>query len=159
MSERQRKFSDDTDEPAIATDLDALIGYNLKRAYMIVQSDFRAALGTDGLAPRVFSVLSLVVQTPNITQSELARTLGIERSGLVAIVDDLEERGYVSRAAVPGDRRVQALIARPLGRRAYTDAVRKVRAHEKRLLSALSESEKQSLLDLLMKIRQLEVLD
>mgnify|MGYP001602657296 CR=1 FL=1 len=71
-------------------DLDDLVGYNLKRAYVIVQSDFRAALGRDGLSPRVFSALSLVVQFPNITQSELARMLGIERSGLVAIVDDLK---------------------------------------------------------------------
>ena len=97
MTARQRKTKETAEVMPETADLESLIGYNLKRAYMIVQNDFRSTLGNDGMAARVFSALSLAVQTPNITQSELARTLGIDRSGLVAIVDELEERGYVSR--------------------------------------------------------------
>ncbi len=138
------------------SDLEELIGYNLKRAYVIVQADFRASLGKDGLAPRVFSALSLVVQFPHTTQSALARMLDIERSGLVAIVDELEERGYLARTAVPGDRRVQALVPTTAGRHAYADIIAKVHAHEERLFSGMTRSERQSLLDLLKKFRDLE---
>ncbi len=138
------------------SDLEELIGYNLKRAYVIVQADFRAALGKDGLAPRVFSALSLVVQFPNTTQSELARMLDIERSGLVAIVDELERRSYLARTAVPGDRRVQALVPTSVGLHAYAEIIAKVRAHERRLFSGMTMSERQSLLDLLRKFRELE---
>ncbi len=141
---------------ARTSDLEGLIGYNLKRAYVIVQADFRAALGRDGLAPRVFSALSLVVQFPNTTQSELARMLDIERSGLVAIVDELERRSYLARTAVPGDRRVQALVPTSAGRHAYAEIIAKVRAHERRLFSGMTMSERQSLLDLLRKFRELE---
>jgi DNA-binding MarR family transcriptional regulator len=137
-------------------DLEGFVGYNLKRAYVIVDTDFRRALGEDGLAPRVFSALSLIVHTPGITQSDLARTLGIERSGLVAITDDLEARGFVLRKPVPGDRRVQALAPTKAGKVAYDEALAAVRAHEARLLADMTPAEIETLIGLLRKIRQID---
>lgn len=147
----------DHDYEIMTSDLEDLIGYNLKRAYVIVQADFRDALGKDGLSARVFSALSLTVKFPNITQSELARMMGIERSGLVAIVDELEGRGFLQRAPVPGDRRVQALVPTDDGRQAYSKAIEIVRAHEDRLFEGLTVDEKTTLLILLKKIRQEEL--
>ena len=134
-------------------DLEGLVGYNLKRAYVILSTDFRRALGEDGFAPRVFSALSLIVEFPDITQSDLARKLGIERSGLVAIIDELESRGFVLRQPVPGDRRVQALSPTEAGKAAYFSAREVVLAHEKELLSHLSPEEIEILIGLLQKIR------
>ena len=150
MAKRAIETDDETD----TSDLDDLIGYNLKRAYVLVRTDFRDAIGKDGLSARVFSALSLAVKFPNITQSELARMMGIERSGLVAIVDELEERGYLLRAQVPGDRRVQALVPTDAGRRAYAGAIEIVRDHEDRLFSDLTREDKATLLALLKKIRR-----
>lgn len=152
MAERPAKLVPDGAEEA--TDLEGLIGYNLRRADVVVRTHFTASLGADALSTRVFTALSLVVQTPKITQSVLARVMGIERSGLVAIVDDLEARGFVQRAPVPGDRRVQALVPTDAGRRAYGTALQTVRDHEDRLFSGMSEAEKQSLLQLLKKVRR-----
>lgn len=148
------KRAPDHDYELEASDLEDLVGYNLKRAYIVIQTDFRAALGKDGLSARVFAALSLAVKFPNITQSELARMMGIERSGLVAIVDELEERGYLRRAAVPGDRRVQALVPTDVGQRAYADAISVVRAHENALLADMTADERTTLLALLRKIRK-----
>jgi DNA-binding MarR family transcriptional regulator len=142
--------------PAQVSDLEDLVGYNLKRAYLTVSADFKRALGEDGFAPRVFSALSLTVQFPNITQSELARMLGIERSGLVAIVDELENRGFLERNAVPGDRRVQALMPTQAGQAAYAHARDVVRNHEAQLLGHLAPEEMETLLGLLRKIRRME---
>lgn len=136
-------------------DLEDLVGYNLKRAYVIVSADFRSTLGEAGLAPRVFSALALIMQFPLITQSDLARKLGIERSGLVAIIDDLEGRGYVVRQPVPTDRRVQALAPTEVGKVAYQHAIEAVRAHEAQLLSGLTVQETQTLVGLLKKIRSI----
>lgn len=137
-------------------DLEDLVGYNLKRAYVIVSADFRRALGEGGFAPRVFSALSLIVRFPTITQSELARKLGIERSGLVAIIDELERRGLVLRQPVPGDRRVQALAPTRAGTTAYFEALAVVRTHEANLLSGLSPEEVATLVGLLQRIRKIE---
>lgn len=153
MAGRQVRQREEAVDEAPRSDLEDLVGYNLKRAYVIVRSDFRAALGQDGFSPRVFSALSLAVHSPNITQSELARMLGIERSGLVAIVDELESRGYLERVAVPDDRRVQALVPTEAGRAAYAEAAELARAHEAALLSNLTAAEKETLLRLLRKIR------
>lgn len=146
--------SDDDQRPL--SDLDSLIGYNLKRAYMIAQADFRKALDEDQLGPRDFSALLLVAQFPEITQSRLARMLGIERSGLVAIVDALENRGLLKRTHVEGDRRVQALVATPKGQTAYVKALGLVRDHEEKLFSVLTDQERDTLVSLLHKIRALE---
>lgn len=150
MGQIQHKPQSADEDDAV---MERLIGYNLKRAYLIVQNDYRKAMGDDGLSPRVFAALSFVIDTPNITQSDLARRLGVERSGLVAIVDELEGRGYLERVPVPGDRRVQALSPTTTGSSAYVEAVEKVQAHEDALLKMLSEDEKNTLLELLGKIR------
>jgi len=149
----KRRIAEPHREPS---DLEGFIGYNLKRAYVIVQSDFRDALGKNSLAPRVFSALLLVVQYPDVTQSELARMLGIERSGLVSIIDELEGLGYLERTTVPGDRRVQALIATDAGKAAKKEMHQKVRSHEDELLSELTNDEKHTLITLLGKIRSKE---
>ena len=141
----------DTDPPE--TELEGYVGYNLKRAYMTLQEDFRRTLGDGGLTTRAFSALTLTVQFPQISQSELARTLGIERSGLVSIVDDLERRGYLVRAQVPGDRRVQALVPTREGIAAQARAAEAVRAHEDRLLADLSDEDRATLIELLTRIR------
>ncbi|WP_071796607.1 MarR family winged helix-turn-helix transcriptional regulator [Natronohydrobacter thiooxidans] len=151
---REKRTSDADIVPA-QPELEEFIGYNLKRAYVIVQSDFRRVLGEDGFSPRAFSALSLVVQYPNITQTGLAKMLGIERSGLVAIVDDLEQRGFVRRTHVPSDRRVQALLPTKAGAKAIADATDAVRAHENTLFASFTPEERSTLMALLLRVREL----
>ena len=153
MARHSMQNLDRHDASSETSDLEDLIGYNLKRAYVIVQTDFREALGEDGMSGRVFTALSLCVRYPNITQSELARMIGIERSGLVAIVDQLESKNYLRRAAVPGDRRVQALVPTEDGMTAYRKVLQAVREHEARLFTNMSSDEIETLLRLLKKIR------
>jgi len=156
MAKQQKVSRDGSLAVKGGSELDDFIGYNLKRAYITIQSGFRDAQGPDGLAPRVFSALVLVVLFPNVTQSELARMLRIERSGLVAIIDELEGRDFVRRTTVPGDRRVQALVATDAGRDAKTSASAAIKALEDRLTSDLTAEEKRLLVTLLGKIRSKE---
>ena len=138
---------------AQASVLDRLIGYNLKRVYILMDADFRKTLEDDDMPPRVFSTLSIIVETPGVMQSDVARMLGIERSGLVAIVDGLEKRGLVERQPFPGDRRVHALHSTPAGKEVFQRGIKAVFAHEERALSMLSQGERKKLLSLLRKIR------
>ena len=154
--ERHPKDAADNGPTGTPSDLEALIGYNLKRAYIIVNNDFRNTMGRDGFGSREFALMSLVVEYPQITQSSLARLLGIERSGLVAIVDRLESQGFLKRVPVPGDRRVQALVPLDSGIAAYEDARTRINQHEDKILANLSIDERASLLTLLKKIRQHE---
>lgn len=135
------------------SDIECLLGYNLKRAYMIVRDDYRKQVEQSVLSPRAFSVLTLIVESSGLTQSAVARQLGIERSGLVAIIDDLEARGLAERRAVPGDRRAQALMATEAGHDLHAQILARVHAHERALLASLDPAEQTQLLTLLRKFR------
>ncbi|MFT6451802.1 MAG: DNA-binding MarR family transcriptional regulator [Halocynthiibacter sp.] len=133
-------------------DLLGLVGYNLKRAYMLIHGDFRATLEALNVSQRTFSVLSVVVENPDISQSDVARALGIERSGTVVIVDELENRDMIERNKVPGDRRAYALRVTKVGQAAYREALAIVQAHEDTFLSNFSEKERTVLRELLSRI-------
>ncbi|OED38194.1 hypothetical protein AB833_20675 [Chromatiales bacterium (ex Bugula neritina AB1)] len=134
-------------------DLDFLVSYNLKRVYSIFLNDFRYTLSQDSVSARGFAALSLVVQVSHITQSELARKLGIERSGIVAIIDELENEGFLKRTLVRNDKRIYALLPTPAGARAYKKALGAVKKSESCLLSVLTPTEKKQLVPILRKIR------
>jgi len=133
-----RVVASQTETASVVSDLETLIGYNMKRAYVAIQKDYRAELGDGGLVPRSFSALWLVVFHPNISQSSLARMLGTERSGLVAIIDDLEKRKFRTRSHVPGDRRVQELIATAQGQKVYQSTLETAKANEATLQAKLT---------------------
>ena len=71
----------------------------------------------------------------------------------MAIVDELEKRGFLRRTVVPGDRRIQALVPTAAGISASKETLKAAQAHEAALLSGLSETERQSLIGLLKKVR------
>jgi len=139
-------------EPVNQQDLLGLAGYNLKRAYMAVHVDFRATLEPLGLTQRSFSVLSLVVGNPGISQSDMSRALGIERSGTVVIVDELETRDLIERRKLVTDRRAYALQATEAGEAHYARALKAVREHEDRAFAGLSAAEMQTLCALLGRV-------
>ncbi|WP_321344276.1 MarR family transcriptional regulator [Breoghania sp.] len=132
--------------------LGEFIGYVMKRAYMTIHGDFLASLDHLGLRPGTFSALSIIVDNPDISQSQLARALEIERSGVVLIVDHLEGRELIGRHRVPGDRRSYALRATLQGRRLRDKAAGAIREHEARLLGNLSADEQAQLRQLLTRV-------
>lgn len=132
--------------------LTGFVGYALKRAYLTFHADFLASLAHLELRPGTFSALSIIVDNPDISQSQLARALAIERSGVVLLVDHLEGRGLIARHRVPDDRRAYALRATLAGRRLREEAVAAIRRHEARLLSGLSDAERAELEALLARL-------
>jgi len=140
----------------VQDDLLGLVGYNIKRGYMRISADFSETLATLDLRQRTFSVLSLVVANPDINQSDVARSLGIERSGTVVIVDELERRDLIRRDKVAGDRRAYALHASDTGKTVYKQALERIKAHEDKMLINLSHDERDMLRALLARIHHLE---
>lgn len=137
-------------------DLLGLTGYNMKRAYMRIYRDLETTLAPLNLRQRTFSVLSLVQQNPGISQSDVARSLGIERSGTVVIVDELETRELIERSFVPGDRRANALAPTATGQKLYQTALQAIAAHEDIILSGLSATDRATLNQLLHQIHALK---
>ena len=127
-------------------------GYNMKRVYMKVRADMTETLAPLGLRVATFSALAVILENPDITQTQLAAALKVERSGVVVLVDELESAELIARNKVKGDRRSYALRATLKGRRRWQQAVERVHAHEARLFSALDETERATLRDMLRRI-------
>jgi DNA-binding MarR family transcriptional regulator len=133
--------------------LPSLVGYHLRRAHVAVFQDFaREMVGLD-ITPGQVGVLQVIAANPGLSQTALGRAIGIDRSTVVAVIDRLETRSLVVRAASPTDRRSYALRLSPEGERTLAEIERRVRAHEKRIARALSAAEREQLIQLLKKIQ------
>ena len=128
------------------------IGYNMKRAYMPIQEDMAATLEPLGLRLGTFSALAVVMGSPGISQTQLGQVLDIKRSGVVVVVDDLEQAGAVERKPVLTDRRAHALHVTPAGKQLWTRAEAAVQAHEAALFGDLDLQEQRMLQDLLVRV-------
>jgi DNA-binding MarR family transcriptional regulator len=134
--------------------LRAFVGYNMKRSYMTIQHDLLKCLEDFELRLSTFSALLLICDNPDMTQSQLALALNVERSGVVLLVDELESRDLISRNKVPTDRRSYALRATLAGMRLRDKAHARICAHEDALMNGLTETERAQLLQMLNKIER-----
>ena len=66
--------------------LDAMIGYNLRRASAFALNDFAVALSYASLRPVTFSMLALIDEKPGIRAAELCRVLGIKSANMVPLI-------------------------------------------------------------------------
>src|SRR3954468_23186775 len=74
---------------------------------------FAERLAPLGLHPRHFGILSHLGMNEGQSQQALSNALGIHRSAVVALVDDLEDRGVAERRRDPADRRAYTLYLTP----------------------------------------------
>lgn len=149
---RTGKASTSTTADLSDTNLRQFIGYNMKRAYLVIDADLRPTIEALGLRPATFSALAIIIDNPDITQTMLGQALHIERSGVVLIVDELEGADLISRNKVEGDRRSYALRATLAGRKLWAAALKRVQDHDNRVLARLSAEERTLLKDLLNRI-------
>lgn len=125
------------EDPVHLDTLRDLMGYNLRRASGVFQSDLTETLKPHDLRMITFSALALIADNPGLSQTRLADALDIERPNLVAIIDELEQAGLIVRDRVPTDRRIHALMPTGTGLDRLNRALTAVRDHERRLLNGL----------------------
>ncbi len=130
------------------------VGYVMKRAYHLLQSDASARLAPFGLRVTTYSALCIIIDNQDLRQSQLAETLSMERSNTVAVVDALEELGLVDRCRVPSDRRSYALRSTAQGRQVCKSATEAISQGERTLLADLTDDELATLSDLLGRVER-----
>jgi len=133
--------------------LPGLIGYQLRLAQLAVFSDFAAELKASDISPGRFGVLVLISANPGMTQSLLASATQLDRSTMVAVIDQLEARGLMERRASPTDRRSNALVLTEAGEKLLKLLKRRIKQHEARIAAAMTPAESATLVGLLTRIR------
>lgn len=133
--------------------LPGLVGYQLRLAHSAVFAHFAASAGVHGTSPGEFGVLTIVEQNPGLSQTALARAVGVDRSSMVPVIDKLEKMKLVQRRRSDRDLRRYAIhLTRTGGTRlaAMPDAVRR---HEVATSKTLSARERAALVAALIKVR------
>ena len=115
---------------------------------------FAERLAPLDLQPRHFGMLSHLAAAEGRSQQALSKALGIHRSAVVALVDDLERRGLAERRRDPADRRAYTLYLTPSGRDLLADLEREADEREAELLAALNASERSRLVSLLQRVAE-----
>jgi DNA-binding MarR family transcriptional regulator len=106
-------------------------------------------LGSIGLTPALFALLNVIGAREGAIQQELGSTLGIDRSTMVSLVDQLESAGLARRRPSPTDRRAREIAITPKGRRLLQRARALIAQVEDEVLAGLNEDERRELLSLL----------
>src|SRR5688500_8712637 len=95
--------------------MDEYLGFRLRRIQNRLSKNFTAASAEHNLRHGLFSSLALIVANPGTSQAEVSKEVGLDKSAIVSIVDDLEQRGLAERRVSSSDRRRHALYATPKG--------------------------------------------
>jgi DNA-binding MarR family transcriptional regulator len=130
----------------------ATVGFLLSQLGAANARWFHDTLVPVGLEPRQFAILRFVSLNEGQSQQALGDSLQIAPSRMVALIDELEERGLMERRPNPTDRRARALHLTAEGRRSLAGAMERALAHEAELTAVLGPGERDALIDMLLRI-------
>lgn len=137
---------------SVALPLSDDASFLLARANALSLAATNRTLESFGLKARSYSVLALAAAADRMSQRDFASYLRLDPSQVVALVDDLQDRGLVERQTAPDDRRANVIVATSAGRGLASEAHALLRDAEDALLSELDDTERTSLAALLRKI-------
>ncbi len=132
--------------------LESLLGYNARRAALVIIEVFLQRMAVYDLRPVDFSVLSLITHNPGITSRQLCSSLGILAPNLVAMVNGLEKKGWIKRCPHPRDGRAMGLHLTDWGKKRVIQAEKTATDLEISSTPTLSAAERKTLIRLLKKM-------
>jgi DNA-binding MarR family transcriptional regulator len=124
----------------------------LSRAHARAQAILGAAFGQAGVRGYHYRLMAALEQFGPTSQADLGRNTGIDRSDVVAALNELAEWGWIRRDPDPADRRrnVVSLTAAGLARLVQLDDV--LASVQDEVTAPLTAAERRTLVDLLSRL-------
>lgn len=124
----------------------------MHRVLQLALDIYAEEAGADGLTQRQFAVLEAVSHRSGLTQTDLVRATGIDRSTLADLVARMTAKGLLDRAQSTIDARAKAVSLSTAGQAALEAARPKVEAADKRILALLPKGKRDGFLALLAEL-------
>lgn len=134
------------------TYLETLLGYNARRAALVIIELFLKRMAVYDLRPVDFSVLSLITHNEGVSSRQLSNALNIQPPNLVGMINSLEKRELILRKPHPSDGRIIGLHLSNQGNKLMRDAELTAKALEEEASAKLTATERKTLMRLLQKI-------
>ena len=112
-------------------------GHLLRRAQQYANDLYTQEVGTDGLTPRQFAVLHAVDLHEGLSQTQLVRETGIDRSTLADMISRMLRKDLLARKRTEDDARANSVRITPAGRKALRAAMPAVTKSEQKILDLL----------------------
>jgi DNA-binding MarR family transcriptional regulator len=140
--------ADDASSCAVQADLGWALGV-VFRGYLRTAN---AAVADLPGGPRGYQVLSAAARDLPRSQLKLAQQLGVDRTVMTYLLDDLEKAGLVERHPDPADRRARRLCATEAGQELLCRLETRLRQAEEELLAGLRPADRDTLRALLRRV-------
>ncbi|TDO50114.1 DNA-binding MarR family transcriptional regulator [Kribbella sp. VKM Ac-2527] len=127
---------------AAGTSVEADLGWALGVVFKRYAKQAAAALDDVPGGPRGYQVLATTIAEGPKRQLDLAAQLGIDRTVMTYLLDDLEKAGLVQRHPDPADRRARLIDPTELGRKTLCDLEARLAEAESDVLGNLDEGER-----------------
>jgi DNA-binding MarR family transcriptional regulator len=101
------------------------------------------ALQAHDISMRGYIVLTTLAERPVRTQAALAQAINADKSRIIGVLDDLQQRGLIKRQPDAADRRVHLLSLTPPGDRLRRSVQAAIRAGEKEVLGILPPGDRE----------------
>jgi MarR family transcriptional regulator, organic hydroperoxide resistance regulator len=90
-----------------------------------------------------YIVLTGLVEQPVRTQAALAQAINADKSRIIGVLDDLQQRGLIQRQPDAADRRVHLLSLTPAGDRLRRSVESAIRGREEEVLATLPAADRE----------------
>jgi DNA-binding MarR family transcriptional regulator len=117
------------------------LGWMLGAVFRSYRDAAKAVMGELPGGPRGYQVLRFAAEESSATQLAIAQQLGIDRTVMTYLLDDLVRAGLVERRADPSDRRARHVVATEAGRTRLAHLDEQLRSAEQAVLGPLSAEE------------------
>jgi MarR family transcriptional regulator for hemolysin len=138
---RHMSVATETHEADPPEELSEDLCWLLARASALLNVESTAALRECGITPRQHYVL-VTARGGDHTQTDLARTVGLDKTTLMVTLDELERTGLAERRPLPSDRRVRLVAVTPAGEQVLARADEALQRSRVGVLSLLPKDER-----------------
>ncbi|WP_312878024.1 MarR family winged helix-turn-helix transcriptional regulator [Lentzea indica] len=134
------------------TALDEDFGWTLGVVFRAYVKATNAAVGDLPGGHRGYQILTAAIREQPESQSALCQQLGIDRTVMTYLLDDLERASLVVRKPAPTDRRTRLVVATEVGHERLLELDRRLALAEAHVLSGLSKGDRETFKKLLCRL-------